>query len=167
MRCFKCVWFLCDPMGWSLSSSSVHRILQARILEWVALSSFRGSSWPRKICTACSAEADSLLLSHQGSPDIYPAAAAAKSHQCVWLCATPWTAAYQAPPSMGFSRQEYWSGSPLIYPEQTVIQKDPFTQMFTVALLTIARTWMQPKCPSTDEWIRRCDTYIQWNINKP
>ena len=35
---------------------------------------------------------------------------------CVWLCATPWTAAYQAPPSMGFSRQEYWSGVPLPFP---------------------------------------------------
>ena len=34
----------------------------------------------------------------------------------VWLCATPWTAAYQAPPSMGFSRQEYWSGLPLPSP---------------------------------------------------
>ena len=33
--------------------------------------------------------------------------------QCVWLLATPWTATYQAPPSMGFSRQEYWSGVPL------------------------------------------------------
>ena len=36
-----------------------------------------------------------------------------KSLSCVWLFATPWTAAYQAPPSMGFSRQEYWSGVPL------------------------------------------------------
>ena len=36
---------------------------------------------------------------------------------CVWLCATPWTAAYQAPPSMGFSRQEYWSGVPLPSPK--------------------------------------------------
>ena len=35
---------------------------------------------------------------------------------CVWLLATPWTAAYQAPPSMGFSRQEYWSGLPLPSP---------------------------------------------------
>ena len=35
----------------------------------------------------------------------------------VWLCATPWTAAYQAPPSMGFSRQEYWRGLPLPSPE--------------------------------------------------
>ena len=37
----------------------------------------------------------------------------------VWLLATPWTAAYQAPPSMGFSRQEYWSGAPLPSPVQT------------------------------------------------
>ena len=36
-----------------------------------------------------------------------------KLFSCVWLFATPWTAAYQAPPSMGFSRQEYWSGVPL------------------------------------------------------
>ena len=39
-----------------------------------------------------------------------------KSLSHVWLCATPWTAAYQAPPSMGFSRQEYWSGLPLPSP---------------------------------------------------
>ena len=38
--------------------------------------------------------------------------AAAKSFSCVRLCATPWTAAYKAPPSMGFSRQESWSGVP-------------------------------------------------------
>ena len=36
----------------------------------------------------------------------------------VWLCATPWTAAYQAPPSMGFSRQKYWSGVPLPSPNE-------------------------------------------------
>ena len=40
-----------------------------------------------------------------------------KSLSCVQLFATPWTAAYQAPPSMGFSRQEYWSDLPLPFPE--------------------------------------------------
>ena len=39
-----------------------------------------------------------------------------KSLSCVWLLATPWTVAYQAPPSMGFSRQEYWGGVPLPSP---------------------------------------------------
>ena len=43
-----------------------------------------------------------------------------KSLSCIWLFATPWTAAYQAPPSMGFSRQEYWSGVPLPSPYFTI-----------------------------------------------
>ena len=41
-----------------------------------------------------------------------------------------------------------------IYPEKTITQKDTCTTMFTAALFTIARTWKQPKCPSTDEWIK-------------
>ena len=42
-----------------------------------------------------------------------------------------------------------------IYAEKTIIQKDTCTTMFTAALFTIARTWKQPKCPSTDEWIKK------------
>ena len=42
-----------------------------------------------------------------------------------------------------------------IYPEKTITQKDTCTPMFTAALFTIARSWKQPKCPSTDEWIKR------------
>ena len=42
-----------------------------------------------------------------------------------------------------------------IYPEETIIQKDTCTPMFTAALFTIARTWKQPKCPSTDERIKK------------
>ena len=42
-----------------------------------------------------------------------------------------------------------------IYPEKTIIQKDTCTPVFTAALFTIARTWKQPKCPSTDEWIKK------------
>ena len=41
-----------------------------------------------------------------------------------------------------------------IHPEKTIIQKESCTTMFTAALFTIARTWKQPKCPSTDEWIK-------------
>ena len=54
-----------------------------------------------------------------------------------------------------------------IYPEKTIIKKESCTTMFTAALFTIARTWKQPKCPSTDEWIKRCGIYIQWNITQP
>ena len=62
--------------------SSVPGILQARTLEWVAISF--SNAWKGKVKV--------------------------KSLSRAWLLATPWTAAYQAPPSMGFSRQEYWSG---------------------------------------------------------
>ena len=46
-----------------------------------------------------------------------------------------------------------------IYPEKIIIQKDTCTTMFIAALFTIARTWKQPKCPSTDEWIKK-----MWHI---
>ena len=42
-----------------------------------------------------------------------------------------------------------------IYPEKTIIHKESYTTMFIAALFTIARTWKQPKCPSTDEWIKK------------
>ena len=46
-----------------------------------------------------------------------------------------------------------------IYPEKTIIQRDSCTTMFISALFTIARTWKQPKCPLTDEWIKK-----MWHI---
>ena len=80
---------LCDPIDRSPPGSPVPGILQARTLEWVAISFSNAWKWKVK----------------------------GKSLSRVWLLATPWTAAYQAPPSMGFSRQEYWSGVPLPSPE--------------------------------------------------
>ena len=44
---------------------------------------------------------------------------------------------------------------PGIYPEKTLIRKDTCTPVFIVVLFTIAKTWKQPKCPLTDEWIKR------------
>ena len=82
---------LCDPIDSSPLGSSVPGILQARTLEWVAISFSSAWKWKVKV----------KLLSH------------------VQLLATPWTAAYQAPPSMGFSRQEYWSGSILLQEDKT------------------------------------------------
>ena len=79
---------LCDPIDSSPLGSSVPGILQARTLEWVAISSSNAWKWKVKV----------------------------KSLSRVWLLATPWTAAYQASPSVGFSRQEYWSGVPLPSP---------------------------------------------------
>ena len=73
---------LCDPIDGSPPGSSIPGILQARTLEWVAISFSNAWKWKVKV----------------------------KSLSRVWLLATPWTTAYQAPPSMGFSRQEYWRG---------------------------------------------------------
>ena len=76
---------LCDPRDGSPPGSPIPGILQARILEWVAVCFSNAWKWKVKVRT----------LSR------------------IWLLATPWTAAYQAPPSLGFSRREHWSGLPL------------------------------------------------------
>ena len=80
---------LCDPIGGSPPGSPIPGVLQARTLEWVAISFSNAGKWKVKV----------------------------KSLSRVRLLATPWTAAYQAPPSMGFSSQEYWSGAPLPSPQ--------------------------------------------------
>ena len=80
---------LCDPIDGSPPGSSV-LCLQERTLEWVAISC--SNAWKRKVKV--------------------------KSPSRVQLFATPWTVAYQAPLSMGFSRQEYWSGLPCPSPTQ-------------------------------------------------
>ena len=82
---------LCDPIDCSPPGSSVPGILQARTLEWVAVSFSIAWKWRVKV----------------------------KSLSRVQLLATPWTAAYQGPPPMGFSRQEYWSRSPLPSPHRS------------------------------------------------
>ena len=84
---------LCDPIDGSPPDSPVPGILQARTLEWVAISFSNAWKWNVKV----------------------------KSLNHVRLLATPWTAAYQAPPSMGFSRQEYWSGLLLPSPKQYIL----------------------------------------------
>ena len=76
---------LCDPIDGSPPGSPVPGILQTRTLEWAAISFSNAWKWNVKV----------------------------KSLSRVRLLATPWTAAHQAPPSVGFSRQEYWSGVPL------------------------------------------------------
>ena len=79
---------LCESIDGSPPGSPVPGILQARTLEWVAISF--SNAWKGKVKV--------------------------KSLSRVRPSATPWTAAYQAPPSMGLSRQEYWSGVPLPSP---------------------------------------------------
>ena len=86
---------LCDPIDGSPPGSPVPGILQARTLEWVAISF--SNAWKGKVKV--------------------------KSLSRVRLLATPWTAAHQAPPSMGFSRREYCSGVPLPSPKKEVYKE--------------------------------------------
>ena len=79
---------LCDPIDGSPPGSPIPGILQARTLDWVVISFSNAWKWKVKV----------------------------KSLSRVRLFTIPWTAAHQAPPSMGFSRQEYWSGVPLPSP---------------------------------------------------
>ena len=83
---------LCDPIDGSPPGSPIPGILQARTLEWAAISFSNAWKWKVKV----------------------------KSLSRVWLLVTPWTAAYQAPPSMGFSGQQYWSGVPLPSPLKSI-----------------------------------------------
>ena len=84
---------LCDPIDGSPQGSTIPGILHARTLDWVAISFSSAWKWKVKV----------------------------KSLSRVRLVATPWTAAHEAPPSMGFSRQEYWSGVPLPSPPSHLI----------------------------------------------
>ena len=103
---------LCGPIDGSPPSSPIPGILQARTLEWVAISFSKAWKWKVKV----------------------------KSLSRVRLCATPWTAAYQAPPSMGFSRQQYWSGVPLPSPIYTYVHFIHLSMHSTEYCI-----WSQPK----------------------
>ena len=166
---------LCDPMNCSLLGASVHGILQARVLEWVAIPFSRGSSQPRdwtqishiagrfftfwatredtSLCAAATAaeslqSCPTLCDPIDGSPPGSPVPGILQARTLEWVAiffssawkwkvkvksfsrvrpsVTPWTAAFQAPPSMGFSRQEYWSGVPLPSPHLcAILPKNP------------------------------------------
>ena len=104
---------LCDPIEGSPPGSPVPGILQARTLEWVPISFSNAWNWKVKV----------------------------KSLSRVRLFATPWTAAHQAVPSMGFSRQEYWSGVPLPSPLLLSIISQIFVYLCFCMLLFVAKSW--------------------------
>ena len=110
---------LCDPIDSSPSGSPVPAILQARTLEWVAISFSNAWKWKVKV----------------------------KSLSRGWLLATPWTEAYQAPPSMGFSRQEYWSGVPL---------PSPYVLLKSHSSLMWMKNWKQCVCSAKENFPDVC-----------
>ena len=111
---------LCDPIDGSPPGSPVPGILQARTLEWVAISF--SNAWKGKVKV--------------------------KSLSRVRLLATPWTAAHQAPPSMGFSRREYWSGLPLPSPKMKLC---PHKNVYRTVPSSIMKPEVEIKCLPTNE----------------
>jgi len=139
---------LCDLTDSLLPGSSVPGILQARPLEWVAISFSNAWKWKVK----------GNSLSH------------------VQLLAIPWTAAYQAPLSIGFSRQEYWSGVPLPSPQLdtilgfrlffwpiqvwTLLSQKLFQDSSFLPLKPIRQCWAQ-KGPLASTWE---SLHIPWSM---
>ena len=110
---------LCNPIDGSPPGSAIPGILQARTLEWVAISFSNAWKWKVKV----------TLLSR------------------VRLFVTPWTAAYQAPLSMGFSRQEYWSG--LTLPSLPTLASVQFScSVMSDSLWPHESQHASPPCPS-------------------
>ena len=107
---------LCDPIDGSPPGSAVPGILEARTLEWVAISFSNAWKWKVK----------------------------GKSLSRVRLLATPWTAADQAPPSMGFSRQEYWSGVPSPSPDLRPSHLTKVTWLLWISLSLRKSSWLYP-----------------------
>ena len=116
---------LCDPIDGSPPGSPIPGILQARTLEWDAISFSNAWKWIVKV----------------------------KSLSRIRLLVTPWTAAYQAPLSMGFSRQEYWSGLPL---------PSPFGHLRTgkMPLSIIASTTANSR---DKQWFLQCP-WFRWRV---
>ena len=111
---------LCDPIDGSPPGSPVPGILQTRTLEWVAISFSNTWQWKVKVKS----------LSHVG------------------LFVTPWTADYQAPPPMGFSRQEYWSGLSLLSPNQCISSVQFSCSVVSDSLRSRESQHARPPCPS-------------------
>ena len=124
---------LCDPRNGSPPGSPIPANPQARTLEWVAISFSTVWKWKVKV----------KLLS------------------CVRLLATPCTAAYQAPPSVGFSRQEYWSGVPFPSPPQCLhifpslsLSVSPSPSLpFSFALPSLGRGTQEIQVETTELWL--------------
>ena len=127
---------LCDPIDSLLPGSPSLGFSRQRTLEWVAISFSNAWKWKVKV----------KLLSR------------------VWLLATPWTTAHQAPPSTGFSRQEHWGGVPL--PSLNTVAVTSITQKTELRWPWDDRTGGQvaKKPREMSSWAK--ESICPWNMRK-
>ena len=152
---------LCSPPG-----SSVHGNLQARILEWVAISFSRGSSRPRDQTHVSRIAGRCFNLWATREALWTWVNVKVKSLRRVRLFATPWTIAHQASPSMGISRQEYWSGLPFpspgdlpdpgIKPRSPALQADTLTSELPWVVDNISSILASSGVNGTSTCLYRC-----------
>ena len=128
---------LCDPRDGSPPGSPDPGILQTRTLEWVAISFSNAWKWEVKV----------KLLSR------------------VRVLATPWTAVHQAPPSMGFSRQEYWSGVPLHTHSHTILGRVSwlYSQSLLVLNFKYISVYCQSQTPFPQGYVCSWRKYFFWD----
>ena len=143
------VQLFCNPMGCSPTGSPIHGISQARILEWVALSFSRGSSWPRNRTHISCTAGEFFITESLGKPltlfflvlPLYcyqPISLHPRAHMLSHVI--PWTSARQTPLSMDFSRQEYWSGLPFPSP-------GPYSLLRPISII-LSFLWRLSRLPS-------------------
>ena len=136
---------LCNPMDCSLPGCSVHGIFQERVLELVAIFFSRAILFP-SFLAFCDLQASSCLYtrgrSSPGNWELYYWIAwfhlVAKSYLTL---GTPWTVAHQAPLSMGFSRQEYWSGLPFPSPGDILDPGIAYFYSITIMIILYISLW--------------------------
>ena len=125
---------LCDPIDGSPPGSAVPGILQARTVEWVAISF--SNAWKRRVKV--------------------------KSLSRVWLLATPWTSVYQAPPSMDFPGKSTGVGCHCLLRQSMLIQLKSFPPLFQFVMLYIVISLrvlvgkMDVNCPHSNKWCVSC-----------
>ena len=126
---------LCNPIDGSPPGSPVPGILQARTLEWFAISLSNAWKWKVKV----------------------------KSLSRVWLFTTRWTVAYQAPLSLKFSRQEYWSGLPLpspVHSDLFTLYQTFLTENFIVLLFNVMQIFQVP----FSLYLLKMHMYVIWSF---
>ena len=159
----SCVRLFCDSVVCSLPGFSVYQISQARILEWVAISSKRGSSLPRNqtyISCICR-----QILYCWATREVYVHVKSLQSYQ---LFATLWTVAHQVPLSMGFSTHEYWSE--LSCPPQGNLPNpgiEPMSPALAGRFFTTSAAWeTQIKCNEILFWyIKKFNCLLLYSIH--